>query len=505
MGIRKLNICFTSDLHGYIYPTDYRGREEKNIGLFKCANRFLRDGNSLVIDGGDALQGSPFGAFCHDVLGRAETLAEIMNRCGYDYVTLGNHDFNFGLDYLGSYLQALKARCVCENVRGGDGAALFPAQVHVLKNGLRVGVAGIVTDHVNIWERPEHLQGVSITDPFAAAKEALNKLRGQADVTVCVYHGGFEQDLETGRTLTDSTENIACKICRELNFDILLTGHQHMSVPGRLLHDTFVVQPSDNGREFVQISVELGENGEKTITSRSIPAGGDCDQALLREFSPVERGAQSWLDEIVGSLEEPLLPGEPLHMASRGSRLADLFNTVQLWASQARLSATSLANGIAGLPQTVRRRDLLTAYPYSNTLTVLKITGATLRRAMERSAAYFSYGPQGELRVSEDFLQPKVEHYNYDYYAGVDYAFDVSRPVGSRVVKLEYQGRPVEAEDSFSICLNSYRASGTGGYECYKGCPVEREINMEMSDLLLEYFKLHKDDFLLPTSRFSVK
>ena len=95
MQERKLTICFTSDLHSYIYPTDYRGQEEKNLGLFKCASQFQKDGNTLVIDGGDLLQGSPFGAFCHDTVGSAAQFAEIMNRCGYDYVTLGNHDFNY--------------------------------------------------------------------------------------------------------------------------------------------------------------------------------------------------------------------------------------------------------------------------------------------------------------------------------------------------------------------------------------------------------------------------
>ena len=69
MDEKKLTIYFTSDLHGYIYPTDYRGSEEKELGLFKCASRFRKDGNTLVIDGGDILQGSPLGAFCHDTVG----------------------------------------------------------------------------------------------------------------------------------------------------------------------------------------------------------------------------------------------------------------------------------------------------------------------------------------------------------------------------------------------------------------------------------------------------
>ena len=121
MESKKLTIFFTSDLHAYIYPTDYRSREERDIGLFKCASRFTRDGNTLIIDGGDLLQGSPLGAFCHDTLQNADPFAEMMNCCGYDYVTLGNHDFNYGMPYLESYLNALRARCVCQNIRW-DGA-----------------------------------------------------------------------------------------------------------------------------------------------------------------------------------------------------------------------------------------------------------------------------------------------------------------------------------------------------------------------------------------------
>ena len=108
--------------------------------------------------------------------------------------------------------------------------------------------------------------------------------------------------------------------------------------------------------------------------------------------------------------------------------------------------------------------------------------------SMERSAEYFTRNEDGTLRISDAFLKPKVEHYNYDYYAGVHYVFDCSRPVGQRVTELCVGGRPVADDDVFTACLSSYRASGTGGYDCYTGCPVLREIGTEMSDLLLDFF-----------------
>ena len=159
------SVCFTSDLHGFLFPTDYRGREEKELGLFKCANRFGKDGNTLVIDGGDLLQGSPLGTYCHDTLDDPRCFAQVMDRCGYDFVTLGNHDFNYGIDYLGRYLDPLHARCVCQNLVREDGSTPFPFRVHRLENGLRVGIVGLVTDHVMVWERPEHLGGLTVADP----------------------------------------------------------------------------------------------------------------------------------------------------------------------------------------------------------------------------------------------------------------------------------------------------------------------------------------------------
>ena len=494
MADKKLTVYFTSDLHGYIYPTDYRSRDERDIGLFKCASRFEKDGNTLVIDGGDLLQGSPLGAFCHDTIGDGRAFAGIMNRCGYDYVTLGNHDFNFGTDYLGSYLGNLNARCVCENVSAKNGCApLYPARVHTLENGLRVGIVGIVTDYVNIWERPEHIASIRISDPIPAAAAALEKLKSISDVTLCVYHGGFERDLATGRVLSATHENVAYRICQELDFDILLTGHQHMSVPGQTLFGTFVVQPSDRGQEFIRVEAVI-----------SVPAHGACRREWLEEFSEMEHGAQNWLDEVIGTLPHALTPDTPLRMASEGNALADLFNAVQLWASGAQLSATSLANDVAGLPKTVRRRDLLIAYPYTNTLAVLEITGKVLKAALERSAEYFSRGEDGRLCVSDVFLQPKVEHYNYDYYAGVSYVYDISRPVGERVTSMRVNGQDVREEDTFTICLNSYRASGTGGYDFYVGCPVVREIGTEMADLILDCFKEFKGNIPAMQSDFRV-
>ena len=178
-------------------------------------------------------------------------------------------------------------------------------------------------------------------------------------------------------------------------------------------------------------------------------------------------------------------------MASHGSTIAEFFNMVQQDFSGAQISVTSLANEIAGLPKLVRRRDVLTTYPYQNTLKVLEMTGQQLRCAMERSAEYFALDANGQITISETFLKPKIEHYNYDYFRGIDYVFDISRPVGQRVIRMRFNGLDVQPSDTFTVCVSDYRASGTGGYPMYPECPIIREYDTQIADMIMGYFGEH--------------
>lgn len=136
---QTLKIYFTSDVHGYFYPTTYGDLKRKDLGLFSFARDFKKDENTLVIDGGDILQGSAFAYYCRQKSGSPQAIADIMNDCGYDYYTLGNHDFNYGMDYQNAYIEAHHGACVCQNVVDEAGRACHPYVIHTLGNGLRVG------------------------------------------------------------------------------------------------------------------------------------------------------------------------------------------------------------------------------------------------------------------------------------------------------------------------------------------------------------------------------
>lgn len=486
--MKELKIYFTSDLHGYVYPTDYVERNEKNIGLLNIINNFKKDGNTLIIDAGDTIQGSPFTNYLSNSKFDVHPIATVMNAGGYDFITLGNHDFNYGQEYLKNYLDNLNATCVCANViDDSESLPILPYKIKTMENGLKVGIIGFTTDFINRWERPENLENIHITDTFEAAKKYCDIVKSQCHVTIGVYHGGFENDLESHKKLSNTTENIAYKICEELDFDILLTGHQHLPIANMTLHGTHIAQTPHNGSKFLELNLTL-ENHELNIVSELKSLEVNPNKEMYDKFLPLEEKVQEWLDTPVGFLDTELQPTTHLDMALKGSSLANFINQIQLDISQADIACTSFANVIKGFSTNVTVRDILSTYPYPNTLVILEVNREILKLALERSASYFANN-NGDITISESFLKPKVEHYNYDYFANINYTFDLNNEVGNRVTSIKYKGEELSEHKTLTLVMNNYRASGAGGYEFYENCTVTKEILTEMPEIIINYFK----------------
>ena len=164
---------------------------------------------------------------------------------------------------------------------------------------------------------------------------------------------------------------------------------------------------------------------------------------------------------------------------------------MQLAASGADISCTSLGNEVKGFQRDITVRDVVATYIYPNTLQTLRVTRPVLKAALERCAQYFSIRPDGALEVSQDFLKPKVEHYNYDYFSGIQVTMDVRLPLGRRVTSIRYQGEELPEDKALTLCMNNYRASGTGGYECFRGCEKVSELPTEISELIMDYVLAH--------------
>ena len=488
---RTLKMYYTTDTHGYLFPTDYVSKAEKNMGILSCIKEYEKDGNTLILDAGDTIQGSAFVKYMWEKDKEGCTIADVFNYGRYDYITLGNHDFNYDYSGMSRYLKASHAQCVVANVIDYTGElGLKPYVIHTLENGLKVGIVGIVTDYVTLWEKPEHLKNFDILDTFSAAERTLKEIKDQCDVTVCIYHGGFECDLTTGKKIGRGKENVGYRICEELDFDILLTGHQHMPVEGRMLFGTYTMQLIPNAQKYGYIKVEVDENGSLEITSENVTPKAISMDEVPEKWAKMQEGVQAWLDEKLGGFTEEIPALSKLEVAVNGSRLADFCNQLQLEHTGADFSCIGLGNNPVGFSKEVTTRDVMAAYQFPNTIKVLEVDEKVLRQALERAAEYFTL-KEGEIVISESFLNPKVEHYNYDYFAGFSYTFDISRPIGERVVEIKVNGKPL-GDKKYTLAMSDYRATGTGGYDCYKTCPVVREYAVDIQELAIEYIKEHQ-------------
>ena len=511
---KNMRFIFTSDTHGSVYPINYAQNCPENTGLFCVAAQIEKDADTLVLDGGDSLQGTPLISYYleHRKEYDFHPVAEGFNAMGLDYYTLGNHDFNFGYDAILDYVSHMKAVLISANVVDKRGAlGIKKSVIHRMPDGQRVGITAAVTGFVNVWEKKENLAELEVLDPVEALRQEYDNLKDQCDITLCIYHGGFEEDLNSGRKLSDTRENEACRIARELDFDLLLTGHQHIPVSGVMIDGTYGVQPPDKARMYCEIFAETGENAYE-FTSKLVPVSSDnpaCRKIISRHgfMDGMNKALDTWLDEPIGCLEKEIEPEEKLFAALNGSRVAAIFNQVELEYTGADFACTSLSNDPLGLKKDITVRDVLGIYQFANTVVVKSVTKAVLKEALERCAEYFDYDKETkEVSISDVFLKPKVEHYNYDFYAGLEYTFDLTRPVGDRVVTLKkLDGTELLDDAAYTLVTSDYRATGTGGYECIGRCPVYRSYSDEMPDLLIDYIRRNSPVAQIINSRFSCR
>lgn len=479
MNSRTLTVYYTSDLHGCFSV------KNGQPGLSAVMRETEIKANTLLIDGGDVMQGSPFSYYLSaSGRGAAGVTAALMNLAGYRFVTLGNHDFSYGKKELEKYLASLDAVCLCANVEGVKGVE--KRALVTLENGLRIGLTGVITPKVPQWEKPEDLAGVTFTDPLPAAGEALEALRAQgADITVCICHMGFERDPVNGTPVSDAEENRAYAIAASLDFSLVLAGHTHAPFAGGLIRGTFACAPADKALSYIR--AEICEDGTATATlCRTGIAPDPKAEAFLRPF---EEECNAFLSRPLGRLSAPIPQEEFLAMALHGSALANLFNRVQQQITGADISCTSLQNTPPALGVSVCAGDVIAAYPFPNTLTVLEIDRSVLCLALERSASFLRMEENGRPAVDSSALLPAPQFFNFDYFYGLRAEIDLSRPAGERVRSVLFEGKELPAGRKLRLCLNNYRASGAGGYPFYRDCPVLYTGKDEVQTLLLDHFR----------------
>lgn len=479
-----LKLIALSDVHGSILAHSYHDNLEKGFGLSRFSSYLSQiEGEYLIVDNGDSLQGSPLLSYDHSQKNRPVVMAMALNTLNISYYNLGNHDFNYGQERLLHFIEDMDGQLLTSNVLYHN-MPLGKSRIHLTKEGQRIGLIGLCTDYIPHWERPENIEDVLFLNPITVLSQELSLLRNQVDIIVVLYHGGLEKDPKTGEaTEKDTGENVGYALSQIEGIDVLITGHQHRSLI-ETIGSTLLTQSALNALECVELSLV-----EKKAQLNSL-ANYPVDRLFESKFSLIEKKTQTWLDQTIGFLPYDIRILDPFKARLYKHALVSFINQVQMEVSGAQLSATALFNEPIGFKSLVSMRDLVSTYIYPNTLVVKKIDGKNLKAYIEKNAEYFSL--VGDvIQVNPAFAFPKAQHFNYDMIDGISYTLKISNPIGSRCIECRYHDQSVLDSDEFSLVINNYRASGGGDFSMISSLETLHEIQIDMVDILAQYFIDH--------------
>lgn len=501
----KLVILETSDVHGNMLPIDYSNNKKTENGMSKIATiieeeRNLNE-NIILVDNGDILQGTPLTYYYAKIDNRDKnSIIEVLNFLKYDAAVIGNHEFNYGMDILNSSIKQSKFPWLSANIlnkKSLEPAFGTPYIIKSFQNGLKAGILGLTTKYIPNWENPDIIAELKFEDVIETAEKWVRilKEKEKVDLVVVSYHGGFERDLDTGNPTESITgENQAYELCMKVkDIDVLLTGHQHRTIYNKYINGVVVVQPGNAAKAIgkVEIKLKKGIDGWRVINKNSklIYCENKISQLKVENIvDGIEKDTQIWLDKVIGNINGDMTVKDYMDIRTKDNALIEFINRVQMESAVVDISNTALFdNKSRGFCSKVTMRDIVSNYVYPNTLKVIRIKGIDIKEALEKSAAYFAPYDGKSIKVNPKFSTPKPQHYNYDMWEGIEYEINISRPMGHRIVKLNYKGNPLEMEKEYDVVMNNYRAGGGGNYNMFKGKPVIKDIPIDMSELIANY------------------
>lgn len=500
----KVTVLLTSDVHGNVLPINYSDNSTRPSGLAKIASLIKeirnKNENSILIDNGDLIQGTPLTYYyCKMDSSGINPMVKVLNYLEYDAAVVGNHEFNYGKAIFDRAVNESNFPWLAANILYSlNNECVFgrPYIVKEFPEGPRIGILGITTKFIPNWEDEKHIKGIIFEDAVEATQKWVRYLREKekVDIVVVAYHGGFEKDVDTGKPIGRLTgENQAYEICQRVKgIDVLLTGHQHKVIENRLINDILVVQPGSHGKYLGIIKLKLKYTDAWSIVEKSSQVIGvkdmDVDQQVVSMVMEYENKLQDWLDKPIGTIIGGMEIKNPLKIRLKDNPLIEFFNKVQMKASGAPISCTSLfVDEVKGIKENVTMRDIVSNYIYPNTLRVLKVTGRDIKLALERSACYFEKYNGEQVKAKKKEGLGAFQPYNYDMWEGIEYTLDISKEEGSRVVELKYKEKPMDMDAFYEIVLNNYRAAGGGEYDMFKDKPVIRDIPTDVSELIANY------------------
>ncbi|MEX0345132.1 MAG: bifunctional 2',3'-cyclic-nucleotide 2'-phosphodiesterase/3'-nucleotidase [Rhizobiaceae bacterium] len=486
-----LRLMETTDLHVHVYPYDYYGdRPVDTVGLARTATliRQIRAEatNSMLLDNGDFLQGNPMGDYIAYERGMKEgdmhPIIQAMNVLGFEATTLGNHEFNYGLDFLMKTIAGAEFPTVSANVALGqlgatprDDKLLVKPYVILsrkLKDGdgkehdIKVGLIGFVPPQIMNWDK-RHLEGkANARDIVEAAKAWVPEMKeAGADVVIALSHSGIGS-----ADHTDGMENASVPLAAVDGIDAILTGHAHLEFPGPkyegfaavdhekgTIHGKPATMGGFWGSHLGLIDLLLERSGSEwkvvSFTTEARPIYErdgrkriplvESQQDVLDSVTDVHEATLAYVRRSVGKTSAALHsyfalvaddPSVQIVSQAQTWYISDMMKGTE-WEGLPILSAAApFKAGGRGGPEyftdvpagDVAIKNVSDLYLYPNTVRAVLITGAEVKDWLERSAGMFNQVEPG--KADQVLLNPEFPSYNFDVMDGVTYKIDLSQP-----------------------------------------------------------------------------
>ncbi|WP_109210768.1 MULTISPECIES: 5'-nucleotidase C-terminal domain-containing protein [Microbacterium] len=526
-----ITVMGTSDIHAnalnwdYYKDAAYSDSAGNTIGLARVSsvvNQIRADrgrGRTLLFDAGDTIQGSPLGFYYAtvdpvDESGATHPIAAQFNAIGYDAVALGNHEFNYGLDFLDNWISQLDAPALAANAvhAGTTEPAYRPyivKKMHVPGyKPIRVGVLGLTNPGVVIWDKANVSGRLDVLDVVESAAHWVPVMRSEGvDVVVVSVHAGDSGLSSYGSDIP--VENASAMLAEQVpGIDAILFGHAHNDVPQRFVTNVVTgeqVIMSEPGRWGQRVSVfDLTLTMER---GRWHVAGAESytvNTNTVQEDPALVQVVQAQHDAVVAYVNTPVATStEELSAAEscwKDTAILDYIHHVQIdtvsqaiaGTPEASLPIISLAapfNRAATFPAgEVTIKDVAGLYIYDNTLLGSVLTGAQIKDYLEYSAKYFlTVAPGAPVAPATWTNAAGIPDYNFDQFSGVTYDIDISQVAGSRIANLAFEGVPVAADQRFVVAVNNYRQSGGGGFPHIAGAPVVYNAQVAIREAIVAF------------------
>ena len=525
----NLRILETSDIHVNLMNYDYyQTKTDNKVGLVQTAtlvNKAREEAkNSVLFDDGDALQGTPLGDYVANKIkdpknpvdpSYTHPLYRVMNLMKYDVISLGNHEFNYGLDYLNKVISKTEFPVINSNVYKDDkdtneeNDQNYFKPYHVFekevedesgqKQKVKIGVMGFVPPQVMNWDKANLEGKVKAKDIVETAKKMVPKMKAEgADVIVALAHSGVDK---SGYNV--GMENASYYLTEVPGVDAVLMGHSHTEVKD-VFNGVPVVMPGVFGSNLGIIDMQLKKvNGKWEIQKeQSKPqlrpiadSKGNplvqSDQELVNEIKDDHQATIDYVNTAVGKTTAPI---NSYFSLVQDDPSVQLVTNAQKWYVEKLFAENGQYSKYKGIPVlsagapfkaggrngatyytdipagTLAIKNVADLYVYPNTLYAVKVNGAQVKEWLEMSAGQFN-----TIDPKKTEEQPLVNigypTYNFDILDGLKYEIDVTQPAkydkdgkvvnanANRIVNMTYEGKLVADKQEFIVATNNYRGS----------------------------------------------